>query len=171
MVFFECIPRQLFFLSDSACTTSPALPVSESTFQVPTQNPQPFAGEERSDGAATHTHTHTNYFTALLDFVCDSPDVPAAGSRKVKPGRYNQSGFTGARDSEWYWHQLGHMQICTLTQTHNFAFSVVILAEVQICIWPSRCHCHSLSLAPINRDWFYLPGFTFLVLAHLGSPG
>jgi len=27
--------------------------------------------------------------------------------------------FTGARDSEWQWHQLGHMQICTLTQTHN----------------------------------------------------
>jgi len=26
-------------------------------------------------------------------------------------------------------------------------------------------------LAPINPDWFYLPGFTSLVLAHLGSPG
>jgi len=23
-------------------------------------------------------------------------------------------GFTGARDSEWQWHQLGDMQICTL---------------------------------------------------------
>ena len=29
------------------------------------------------------------------------------------------------------------------------------------CIWPSRCHCHSLSLAPVNPDWFYLPGFYF----------
>jgi len=27
--------------------------------------------------------------------------------------------------------------------------------EVQICIWPSWCHCHSLSLAPVNPDWFY----------------
>jgi len=43
--------------------------------------------------------------------------------------------------------------------------------EVQICIWPSRCHCHSLSLAPVNPDLFYLPGFTFLVPAHPGSPG
>jgi len=34
-----------------------------------------------------------------------------AGTRKVKPGRSNQSGFTGARDSEWQWHQLGHTQI------------------------------------------------------------
>ena len=39
-----------------------------------------------------------------------------AGTRKV-----NQSVFTGARDSKWQWHQLGHMQICTLTQTHNHA--------------------------------------------------
>jgi len=43
--------------------------------------------------------------------------------------------------------------------------------EVQICIWFSRCHCHSLSLAAVNPDWFYLPGFTFLVQAHLGGPG
>jgi len=25
------------------------------------------------------------------------------------------------RDSEWQWHQLGHMQICTSSQTHNHA--------------------------------------------------
>ena len=35
---------------------------------------------------------------------------------------------------------------------------------------PSRCHCHSLSLAPVNPDWFYLPGLTFLVPAHLVVP-
>jgi len=45
-----------------------------------------------------------------------------------------------------------------------------VWGEVQICIWPSWCHCHLLSLAPVNPDWFYLPGFTFLVPAHLGSP-
>jgi len=42
--------------------------------------------------------------------------------------------------------------------------------EVQICMWPSWDHCHSLSLAPVNPDWFYLPGFAFLVLADTGSP-
>jgi len=42
--------------------------------------------------------------------------------------------------------------------------------EVQICIWPSWCHCHSLSLAAVNPDRFYLPGFTFMVLAHPCSP-
>jgi len=25
--------------------------------------------------------------------------------------------FTEAKDSEWQWHQLGHMQVCTLLQT------------------------------------------------------
>jgi len=29
--------------------------------------------------------------------------------------------FTEARDSEWQWHQLGRMQVCTLLQTENHA--------------------------------------------------
>jgi len=45
-----------------------------------------------------------------------------------------------------------------------------VWGEVQVCIWPCWCICHSLSFAPVNPGWFYLPGFTFLVSAHLGSP-
>jgi len=29
--------------------------------------------------------------------------------------------FSEARDGEWQWHQLGHMQVCTLLQTDNSA--------------------------------------------------
>jgi len=29
--------------------------------------------------------------------------------------------FTEARDSEWQWHQLGHMQVCISLQTDNNA--------------------------------------------------
>jgi len=29
--------------------------------------------------------------------------------------------FTEATDSEWQWHQLGHMQVCILLQTDNHA--------------------------------------------------
>jgi len=29
--------------------------------------------------------------------------------------------FTEARDSEWQWHQLGHMQVCTSHQPDNHA--------------------------------------------------
>jgi len=39
-------------------------------------------------------------------------------TRKVNP---ISSGFTGGRNSEWQWHQLGHMQICTSPQTDNHA--------------------------------------------------
>ena len=46
-----------------------------------------------------------------------------------------------------------------------------VWVKVQICIWPRWCHCHSLYLAPVNPHRVYLPGFTFLVPAHQGSPG
>jgi len=39
--------------------------------------------------------------------------------------RYNKNksnlDFTEARDSEWQWHQLGRMQVCTSLQTDNHA--------------------------------------------------
>jgi len=47
----------------------------------------------------------------------------------------------------------------TASKHRKQAFGVVIWDEVQTCILPSRSHCHSLSLAPVNPDWFYLPGF------------
>jgi len=40
-------------------------------------------------------------------------------------GRYQKGktnlDFTEARDSEWQWNPLGHMQVCTLLQTDNHA--------------------------------------------------
>jgi len=40
-------------------------------------------------------------------------------------GRYQKGktslDFTEARDSEWQWHQLGHMQVCTSLQRDNHA--------------------------------------------------
>jgi len=48
---------------------------------------------------------------------------PLSGTTRVS--RY-QTGktdldFTEARDSEWQWHQLGRMQVCTSLQTDNHA--------------------------------------------------
>jgi len=43
--------------------------------------------------------------------------------------------FTETRDSEWQWHQLGHMQVCTLLQTDNHASTSLFLQ--------AGCHsCH-----------------------------
>jgi len=39
--------------------------------------------------------------------------------------------FTGARDSEWQWHQLGHTQVCTSLQTDNFTGQMPFLQPNQ----------------------------------------
>ena len=60
----------------------------------------------------TRTHTHTHPFNG-----------PLTGTTQVsqyQKGKTNLD-FTEARDSEWQWHQLGHMQICTSLQTNNHA--------------------------------------------------
>jgi len=41
---------------------------------------------------------------------------------QYKKGKTNLD-FTEARDSEWQWHQLGHMQVCTSIQTDNHVSS------------------------------------------------
>ena len=46
-------------------------------------------------------------------------------SRTTQVSRYQKGktnlDFTEARDSEWHWHQLGHMQVCISLQTDNHA--------------------------------------------------
>ena len=60
---------------------------------------------------SSHTHTHIR----LMALCSGTTRV----SRHQK-GKTNLD-FTEARDSEWQWHQLGHMQVCTLLQTDNNA--------------------------------------------------
>ena len=48
---------------------------------------------------------------------------PFSGTTQVsqyQKGKTNLD-FTEARDSEWQWHQLEHMQVCTSLQTDNHA--------------------------------------------------
>jgi len=61
--------------------------------------------------------------------------------------------------------QEGH-PACKKTSSGMLAWSSG--TRLQTCIWPSRCHCHSLSLAPVNPDRCYLPGF---YLSGTCSPG
>jgi len=57
----------------------------------------------------TNTHTHVNSAfsttTRLSTYQKDKTNLD----------------FTEARDSEWQWHQLGHMPVCTSLQTDNHA--------------------------------------------------
>ena len=57
----------------------------------------------------THTHTHTHGHFSGTTRVS-----------RYQKGKTNLD-FTAARDSEWKWHPLGHMQVCTSLQTDNNA--------------------------------------------------
>ena len=48
---------------------------------------------------------------------------PFSGTTQVSQYQKGETNldFTEARDSEWPWHQLGHMQVCTSLQTDNHA--------------------------------------------------
>ena len=111
---------------------------------------------------------------------------PLSGTTQVsryQKGKTNLD-FTEARDSEWQWHQLGHMQVCTLLQADNHASTpplsflqagcpswrptnsdevlvwLSICSEVQnVCIWSSWCYCIPRPrhlLLYLNPDWFCL---------------
>ena len=70
------------------------------------------SGSELSNYRKTHTVTHTHSFNG-----------PLSGTTRVsryQKGKTNLD-FTEARDSEWQWHHLGHMQICTSLHTNNHA--------------------------------------------------
>ena len=59
--------------------------------------------------AYRHTHTHTHPFNGPLSGTTVS---------RYQKGKTNLD-FTEARDSEWQWHQLGHIQVCISFQTDN----------------------------------------------------
>jgi len=50
----------------------------------------------------------------------NSPFSGTAQVGRYKKGKTNLD-FTEAGDSEWQWHQLGHMQVCTSLQTDDHA--------------------------------------------------
>jgi len=61
---------------------------------------QPSAKDTRQLLTHTHTHTSNGLFSGTTQVS------------RYQNGKTNLD-FTEARDSEWQWHQLGHMQLCT----------------------------------------------------------
>ena len=77
---------------------------------------------------ATVGNTHTHPF-----------DGPFSGSTRVsryQKGKTNLD-FTEARDSEWQWHQLGHMQVCTSLQTDNHASTRPLISFYRLDALPA----------------------------------
>jgi len=85
-----------------------------------TAYPKMFLTKEHKKLVETHTqsHTQTHTFNGPL-------------SRTTWVSRYQRGktslDFTEARDGEWQWHQLGHMQVCTSLQTDNHASTLPLV--------------------------------------------
>ena len=79
-------------------------------------------------------HTHTPPFNG-----------PFSGTTQVsryQNGKTNLD-FTEARDSEWQWHQLGHMQVCTSLQTDNHASNPPLFFTGRMPFLPPIQQCQS----------------------------
>ena len=62
-----------------------------------------------------------DHLTCTITHYTHPFNGPFSGTTRVnrhQKGKTNLD-FTEARDSEWQWHQLGHMQVCTSLQTDN----------------------------------------------------
>ena len=68
--------------------------------------------QSKNNGEHTRTHARARAFNG-----------PLSGTTRVSQYQKGKTylDFTEARDSEWQWHQLGHMQVCTSLQTDNHA--------------------------------------------------
>jgi len=51
--------------------------------------------------------------------------------------------FTEAGDSEWKWHQLGYMQVCTSLQTDNHASTPLLSFTGRMPFLPPNQQCQS----------------------------
>jgi len=75
-----------------------------------TSKPNPNLPKIKSTLIKRHKHTH----------LFNGPFSGTTRVSRYKKGKTNLD-FTEARDSEWQWHQLDHMQVCTSLQTDNHA--------------------------------------------------
>jgi len=80
-----------------------------------------------------HTHTHTH--------LVNGPLYGTTQVSRYQKGKTNLD-FTEARDSEWQWHPLGHMQVCTSLQSDNHT-SIPLLSYLQAGC-PSYCPTNSV---------------------------
>ena len=69
------------------------------------------------------THSRLCDWSRTIEIHTHPFNGPFSGTTQVsryQKGKTNLD-FTEARDSEWQWHQQGHMQVCTSLQTDNHA--------------------------------------------------
>ena len=81
-------------------------------------NSRPFVSRANTLTITPPGHTHTHARTHARTHTFNGPLSGTTRVSRYQKGKTNLN-FTEARDSEW--HQLGHVQVCTLLQTDNHA--------------------------------------------------
>ena len=91
-----------------------------------------------------HVYTHTHPFNG-----------PLSGTTRVsryQKGKTNLD-FTEARDSDWQWNPLGHMQVCTSLQTDNHAStSLLEFFTGRMPFLPPNQQCQSTEALPREQQ-------------------
>ena len=87
-----------------------------------------------------HEYTHTHPFNG-----------PSPGTTQVSWYQKVKTNldFTEARDSEWQWHPLGNMQVCTTLQSDNHASTPPLSFSQVGC--PSCCPTNSVKALKANK--------------------
>jgi len=100
----------------------------------------------------SHTHRHTQTQTHTLN----SPLSRTTRVSRYQKGKTNLD-FTEARDSEWQWHQLHQMQVCTSLQIDNHASTPPLRFLQAGC--PSCCPTNSVKALKAQPKSHFRTGF------------
>jgi len=116
-------------------------------------------------GNATSVHISSdrtsNFGLALQSVICFSSSQNAGGSISYTCRPISHVFMPSVLRRCWLGGRKGIRPVKKLSGEVLVWLSV--WSEVQTCIWPSWCHCHSLSLASVKSRLIYLSG--------TGSPG
>ena len=141
--------RQLFTFNNNNNTKCYVISSSATTFII-----------RQSLNVSTHTHTHPF-------------NGPLSGTTQVsryQKGKTNRD-FTEATDSEWQWHQLGCVQVCTSLQTNNHAITPPLSFLQAGCpsCHPTNSVKSTEGIKCLNKKLNKMPHYQLLLLLHLFS--
>ena len=99
-----------------------------------------YSDNKSDEGINQQNYTHTHTFNGPL----------STRVNQYQKGKTNLD-FTEATDSEWQWHQLSHMQVCTSLQTDNHASTLPLSFLQAGCPSCSPTNVKALKVA-INKS-------------------
>ena len=110
-------------------------------------------------------------FSPNLQYICTHThpfNGPFSGTTQVSRYQKGQTNldFTEARDSEWQWHQLGHMQVCTSLQTASTPPLCFLQAGC-----PSCRPTNSVKALKANQSTEYICMLVYLTTKYIMYPG